>query len=281
MSLLKELIILTVPEYIPVGLFGLLVGFVFSTNSLSVSLALILAIICVALVIAGYNSFNAIDDKEIDKINKPSRPLAKRTVTENQAFGASLTFFILAIIIGATINVFFLSIIILSIIMAIAYSFPKIHLKRRFGLGTLSATILYTVLFPLAGWAIKPITAIPLFLIAYLFLFGLGVSMLKDFEDIIGDRRYGARTPAVVLGPGITLNIIYGFYIFSAILLIVLIFTNFLQVKYALVLLLTTPALLNSYTLRGDITARTSKKVFLYGIMMLMSVELLFMTLSL
>lgn len=280
LSLVKEIIKLAVPEYILVGLVGVLTGFVFSNEIFPVYTQLLLGIICVALTIAGYNSFNAISDKEIDKINKPNRPLARRALTESEALYASLIFFVLAIIIGYVVNLTFLIIIVITTTLAILYSLPGINLKKRFVFGTLSANVLYTVLFPLAGWAIQTSNQIPTYLIVYLFIFGIGIATLKDFEDIRGDSKYGVRTPLNYMGYSQTLIFVSVCFVISVLVLSYLVLVGLIAFKYILVSLLTLPALFNIYILYKDRSIKQGAKAFIRGLVILVLVEGMFILLS-
>ncbi len=85
---LSEFIKLTVPEYIPVGILAALAGFAYAAGAFPLNLNLLYLLISIISLISGYNAFNCITDKYIDKINKPHRPLAKGSITETEALAA-------------------------------------------------------------------------------------------------------------------------------------------------------------------------------------------------
>lgn len=280
-SLASELFRLTVPEYIPMGLAAVIFGFVASTKYAIFPVSLIFALISTGMAIAGYNAFNAIFDKQIDKINKPQRPLARETISTKQAFLVSSASFILALISAYFVNGVFLCIILVIILIAILYSIPKIHLKKRFVLGTLSAASIYVILLPLGGWAIIHATRVPFFLILYLSIFGFASAILKDFEDIIGDDRYKARTLPTRLGYSEALTISTILFIVSAATLEILVAKKIVPFLYAAVPLITIPALANLNSLYKHRNNNNWKKVAIKGMLIFMGAEIMLISLSL
>lgn len=270
-SFILDFIKLTVPEYIPVGITAMFVGFVYSISPSFSVLNMFLSIICIIAIIAGYNSFNSIADREIDRINKPHRPLAIR---DSHTVYISLFFFVIAIAIGNYINPVFFSIILIAIAISVLYSFPKIHFKRRFLLGTISTTLLYTVLFPLGGWAIAPSNPPPTYLLVYLFIFGLGIATLKDFEDIVGDSVYGVRTPLSYFGYSNTIKLIAAIFTVSLIFLIFSIEFGHILPKYFYLIPFTALAFANLYLLNENRNTKQGGKAFIFGMAILMGVEI-------
>ena len=204
LNIMSNLFILTVPEHIPMGLLAVILGFFFS-NPLFIRFDLVFGLISAVFIIGGYNSFNAVFDIEVDKINKPHRPIPKGVISTTDALIASFIFFVAALLFGYLVNIYFLYIVIFMEILAICYSIPRINLKRRFILGTISASLFYTILMPLLGWSINYLAPPPIILIIYLFLVGTALSVLKDFEDIIGDSMHNVKTLPLHLGYSKTL----------------------------------------------------------------------------
>jgi 4-hydroxybenzoate polyprenyltransferase len=61
-------------EYLPPMIMAFIVGLVFAGGTSNIP-HLIFALLSVAFLVVGFNSFNAIYDKTIDTINKPTRPI--------------------------------------------------------------------------------------------------------------------------------------------------------------------------------------------------------------
>lgn len=280
-SLIAEMIKLTVPEYIPMGLITVLLGYTFSLTGPIVYLQLILIIVCTAFVICGYNSFNAIFDVSIDRINKPHRPLARGTIKVKHALYSTLGFFLISIIIATQINIIFLYVIIAAIFLSILYSIPPIYLKGRAGLGTVTATGLYAIFFPLAGWAAHPANPLPLNLIFYLFVFGFGIGILKDFEDRIGDSIHKVHTILGELGYSRTLILSASLAISANVILLILVLTNMVSARYLLATAFTVPILINLYVLYKKRDIEEGKNAFIRGYVLLIFLEIMLVVLSL
>ncbi|VVB74633.1 Digeranylgeranylglyceryl phosphate synthase [uncultured archaeon] len=196
---IKSVFELIVPEYIPMAVLGAFVGVVGTTNALPGPNFLIL-ILSLIFVVAGFNTYNAIADKKIDQINKPSRPIASNKITERQAKKLTVLFYAIAFFLSLTLNPLIAGIIIFSILITALYSFKPIYLKQRFVAGNLVGAILYGLISPLAGWALTPTLGLPIAIISTLFFLAIGLSFLKDFEDVVGDKKYGINTLPLKIG---------------------------------------------------------------------------------
>ncbi len=196
---LKSVFEITVPEYIPIAVLGAFVGVVATTKALPnfMFIELIILLIC---IVAGFNTFNAISDKKIDQINKPERPLPSNKITIVQAKKLTIFFYLIALILSIFINPLVFGLTIIMIIITVLYSIELFYLKKRFIIGNLVGAVLYAILCPLAGWALTPTLVPPLFIILILFLLSIGLSFLKDFEDVVGDKKYGIATLPLKIG---------------------------------------------------------------------------------
>lgn len=272
---------LTVPGFIPMGLTAALAGYVFSSLVVQFDSTLLFALLSIAFVIAGYNSFNAILDLGIDKINKPHRPLPRGVISPKEAFYAATLFFAVSFVFAYFVNLFFLLIIGLSATLALLYSFPGVYLKRRFIAGTFVANVLYTLCFPLAGWAVKPENPLPWSLLLFLFLFGFGTAVLKDFEDVPGDSKYNIKTFPTLLGHSETIVFSVSCFVFSIFLLGLLLTLGLFPPIYLGVSVFVFLALANVYLLFHKRTSNEAKNTFLRGIFILIFLELSFVAFKL
>ncbi len=280
-SRLKEFLRLAVPEYIPPGVFGFLAGYALSAAFIPIPLLKLLAgAVAVTAAIAGYNTYNAINDLEIDRVNKPSRPLPMGTLRVRDAYYATVFFFALALAIGYLIGAAFLAVICVTVVIAILYSAPRINLKGKVGIGVLSAAFLYTVLCPLAGLSIGRAWPGAYLLVAYLFIFGIGTAILKDFEDVAGDSKFGAHTPVMRLGYSSTLYLIALIFVISMLFMLMLAIRGFVSFGYVLASMLALPALIDVYMLYSNRTAKEGGKVFVMGMITLMAIEAVFIMLA-
>ena len=274
MAAIRDYIGLIVPEYMPMGITGVLMGAIAATNTLPNDV-LWLGIACFLCIIAGYNSYNAIIDKEIDIINKPSRPLPRKALTEKDALYVAAIFYIIAIMIALFLDKFFLLVALATIILTIAYSHPKIHLKRRFIIGTLTAVVLYTVLAPALGWALYSNNPVPVPIILFLFFLGIPKGILKDYVDIAGDSYHRVHSLPVQMGYLNSIVAVVLFYLVSAIFLGFAVYENILPFKFIFLLAFYPFMLWNVKTMPKtfDLHSRCDA-VFIRAILLLILIEL-------
>lgn len=260
-------------EYVPPALLAVLIGFVFSNTFYAISIKLVFALMSAALVTCGYNSYNAIYDKKIDKINKPNRPLPSKIFTEAHVFRFSVTVFVLSVIFSILVGPIFIIIDLAAIILAVSYSHPLSSLRRS-TLGFIVGVCIYAILFPLGGWAVNHVGAIPLPIIAFLVAFGIGSGMLKDFEDIKGDSKYGIRSLAYTIGRERGVVVSSAAFVISGILTVLSIFYHVFGLVYIFLLILILLAILNVLALLRSYNKRVARMVFMRGMLILTLVEL-------
>jgi geranylgeranylglycerol-phosphate geranylgeranyltransferase len=225
-----------VPQHVPLAIGGALVGIAVSGGVLNYNA--LLAFISLLILVGAFNTFNGVTDFKIDLINKPYRPIPSGKITRPYATMYAIILYMIGLIISYSLTREYLLIYIIAVILSILYSLPIIRLRKRFLINSLTVTILYGLLCPLAGWALMPSNPIPIYMLAFLLLFGFGLSITKDFEDFLGDKVYSNNTIPVKLGPKTasfltaTVLIISFTYLYSAITL------GMLGRKYLLTILL-------------------------------------------
>ena len=282
MATISDYLRLIVIEHILPPLMAFFVGFVFSSAAISFTPKLFFGVISISLVFCGYNTFNAVYDKELDKINKPYRPLPKETISKKHALYLSFVFFLLSASLSLLINLIFFVILCIAIFLAIIYSHPATHTKKHFLFGTLQANAMYSILFPLAGWSVTLSSTVPWFIILFLFIFGMGMALLKDFEDVRGDIEHHIRTMPYVLGHinGVIFSAL--FIVTAALFLGIFIMSGGLAPKYSFIYVFAVAALANLYFLAKGQSKARSKKAFINGmvILTLMEVALIFLRIA-
>ena len=167
-----------------------------------------LAVLSALCANAASNSWNQAYDAEIDRVNKPERPIPSGRATVRGALALGHAAALLALALGATHALvarepWFLACVAGGVLATWIYSAPPLRTKRR----TLGASLTIAVprgfLVPVAGWAVLtvPRGLEPFVLGLVPGLFVLGAASTKDFADVEGDRAHGCRTLPVVLGP--------------------------------------------------------------------------------
>ena len=240
MNKLNDFIGLIIPQYIPLALFGALLGAVTTINAIPDYRFVILAI-ALACVVSAFNAFNAIADKEIDKINKPERPLVSNKFTERQAIIITIIFYLIALITSMFLGLLTFGIIIIATIITFLYSYKPVYMKKRLIFGNMSGAILYAVLCPLAGWSLYANNPINFTIFFFLFILGIGLSFIKDFEDSFGDGIHKISSLPLVIGKSQATNLIILLEIFAFSIIGYAIFSEQLSIIYSVIVLLLIP----------------------------------------
>ncbi len=159
-----------------------------------------------AVLNAGNNALNQIYDLEIDRINKPKRPLPSGRVSTSDAWVFAAVTYLFALVLawvvapGGRHECFW--IVLVAVICTFIYSIPPLRTKRLGIWANVTIAIPRGVLLKVAGWSsVKTIVGIEPWYIGAIFgLFLLGATTTKDFADMEGDRLGGCRTLPIQYG---------------------------------------------------------------------------------
>jgi len=181
-----------------------------------VALRLLAGAILAVLLNAASNALNQICDLEIDRINKPDRPLPGGRLSVRAAGVFSAVCFALALALAAVLGWQVLVVVAGGAIAVAAYSAPPTRTKRFPIVSNLTIALARGLLLPVAGWAV--VSGIdrpePWYLGGITFLFILGAASTKDFNYVEGDRiggvttlpiKYGSRRAAQIIAPFLVL----------------------------------------------------------------------------
>jgi 4-hydroxybenzoate polyprenyltransferase len=159
-----------------------------------------------AVLNSASNALNQIYDLEIDRVNKPKRPLPSGRLTLRQAWAFTWVNYAFALWLAWLVapdgrhECFW--IVVVATILTFLYSAPPFRTKRLGIWANVTIAIPRGVLLKVAGWsAVKTIFGVEPWYIGAIFgLFLLGASTTKDFADIEGDRRGGCMTLPIQYG---------------------------------------------------------------------------------
>jgi 4-hydroxybenzoate polyprenyltransferase len=186
----------------------------------SVVLTIVLGSVCAAFLNAANNALNQIYDLEIDRINKPKRPLPAGDLTLRQAWiftwimfaiGLLPTWLVVPYPFNTWRDKFFAPvaqhecffIYLAAFISTFIYSVPAFgRTKAHPILANVTIAIPRGCLLKVAGWTMvaRATTLEPWFIGSIFMFFLLGAASTKDFSDIKGDRAGGVRTLPIVIG---------------------------------------------------------------------------------
>ncbi len=166
-----------------------------------------LACLCGNVYIVGLNQ---LEDIDIDKINKPSLPLASGEFSV--ATGKAIVFItgILSILIAALCGWWLLLTVGISVLIGTAYSLPPIRLKR-FPLW--AALCIFTVRGVIVNLGLYlyfsggNITPAVWLLTLFILIFTVSIAIFKDVPDMEGDKQYQITTFTLILGQEKVLNL--------------------------------------------------------------------------
>lgn len=188
----------------------------------------LLACLSVGFIAASANSINDYYDLEIDKINKPNRPLPSGKLTPREVFIFSLILYALGMLTSVFINLQALLISFFSILLTFLYS---AYLKRTVLWGNLSVSLVTGLAFIYGGVAVNRFyeSLIPA---GFSFLFHLGREIIKDTEDIKGDSMNRITTLPIKMGIPFALAVATLVYVILIFVTLIPYFFNIYGVYY-------------------------------------------------
>ncbi|GMN54043.1 hypothetical protein TIFTF001_023181 [Ficus carica] len=168
-------------------------------------------LIAVVFADAYHNGINEIYDADIDRINKPYLPIPSGELSLKQAWFLVIFFVVagLLILLWMKANLITTSIYGLGLLLATMYSVPPFRLKQ-YSLATslvnsVMAGILHNVgiLYATRASLGLPFQWSPpyIFIIAFVTMFFLVITNIKDLTDVEGDMKHNIRTFTAVYGP--------------------------------------------------------------------------------
>jgi 4-hydroxybenzoate polyprenyltransferase len=171
------------------------------------ALYVLLGALTAALLNAASNALNQIHDLDLDRVNKPERPLPSGVISLTAARRAT------ALLYAAAIGAAFLIrpggstavgwIVVFTAFLTWAYSAPPIRARNSWWLGPLVIAVPRGLLLKVAGWGTLASVAAdrePWILGGVFFAYLLGAAPTKDFADMEGDRRGGASSLPIRFG---------------------------------------------------------------------------------
>ncbi|MDP3066871.1 MAG: UbiA family prenyltransferase [Methanobacteriaceae archaeon] len=197
------------------------------------TLAVLLAALVVFIVTGAGNAINDYFDHRIDAINKPERPIPSGRISLKTALIYSISFFIIGIIIAFVISLTLGIIAFLSSFLMIWYAHS---LKRMRIIGNLSISFLTGLCFVFGGIAVHQVL-ISIYLGFFAFLMTMAREIVKDMEDVEGDKVDGAHTLPIAYGEGISSKTAAFFMIIASLGSPVLYFRGIFSIFYLIILI--------------------------------------------
>jgi len=158
--------------------------------------AVVAAVVATVTATGGGNAINDYFDREIDAINQPGRPIPRGDISARGAVWFSLALFAIATAAALTLPTAAIAIALFNFVALLAYTEL---FKGLPGVGNALVGYLTGSTFLFGGAAVdEPFGAVVLFGLAAVAT--LTREIVKDVEDIDGDREEGLRTLPIVIG---------------------------------------------------------------------------------
>lgn len=188
-------VIIIRPLNVLLGMLAIFLG-AFLTGTTAPLPNVILACLSGGLIMAGGNIINDYFDVEIDRINKPFRPLPAGQMARSTALKFSTILFTFGIFLSIFVQIFSFLIASLTAFALVIYS---ARLKRTVLFGNVVVSLLSALAFVYGALAVDLVERswIPA---SFAFLFHLGREIIKDVEDRAADSQARAQTLPIRFG---------------------------------------------------------------------------------
>jgi len=142
------------------------------------------------LICGGGNAINDYCDRKIDAINRPGRPIPSGRLKASHALVIGRSLFMMGVVLAIPLGA---PCITLAILNSMILAFYAAELKRLGLVGNLTVGYLVGSTFLFGGLAVKKLQAVSI-LAAMAALSTVGRELIKDIEDMRGDRKIGLKT---------------------------------------------------------------------------------------
>ncbi len=229
---LKAFYEITRPLNVFIGGLSIFIG-AFIAGSIQPIVKVLLAVVSGMFITAAANTINDYYDVAIDTVNKPYRPIPSGRVQRGEAWLYAIILFVVGCLLSVRINRIA---ILIAVCVSIVLYLYSAKLKRTVLWGNFTVSLISAFAFIYGGVAVSQLqnAIIPA---VFSFFFHFGREIIKDIEDMEGDRadsaftlpiRYGQK-PALMISTVIFLILTgltimpYAMHIFGFIYLVVVI----------------------------------------------------------
>ena len=158
------------------------------------------------ILLSAGNTVNDYCDYNIDRVNRPERPLPSGRIPKRNAPIFTVILLGIGIVLGTLIGTWAIVFALLVSGTVVSYAF---YLKRVPFIGNIVVSGLTGVTFIAGGMAVDSVEG-ALIPATFAFLFTTAREIVKDLEDTEGDRRHNVKTLAI-LNPRLAVGVALGF----------------------------------------------------------------------
>ncbi len=210
------------------------------------------------LICAGGNIVNDVVDIEADRVNRPDRVLVRGALSRRYAVVLAVLANIAAILLALAVN---LTVTVIALVVIALLMLYNLWLKRVPLAANVVIAALCGLTFMTGGLAVDHVMAFtlpgPVIPAAYAFFFHMVREIIKDVQDIEGDRKVGIKTLPQVIGVRNSLSLTLLLFVILVLLTYIPILAGWFGVYYQViaVYLVDLPLLLLLILVWGNPTA--------------------------
>ncbi len=184
-----------------IGFLGIIVAVLFLDADIASKNTLLAGLSLIFIISAG-NMINDYFDFQVDKINRKDRPIPSGRIKRNSVFMLSFLFFVFGIAIAFFINLYCLILSIVNSLFLVFYGkySKKMLFVSNLGIAYLTASIFIFGAFSAGLSSFGEQTMLLSILTTSAFLMTLSREIVKDIEDIEGDKKNNAVSLPIKFG---------------------------------------------------------------------------------
>ncbi len=180
---------------------GVLIGAILAGWNFTPNFSIVLGFVVALTLEVGAFALNDYIDFKADKINKRTdRPIVRGDVSRSAALVIGIAGFLVANL----LSVYFISSNIEAFLLVFLFSVFSLlynyQLKRFALIGNVFIGLTMAIPFVFGGLMLRNVNDSIAILSGMAFIIGLGREIMKDIEDVEGDKKVGAKTLPIVIG---------------------------------------------------------------------------------
>jgi len=240
----KDAIEITRPINCLMGALTVIIGLLNTRSNVpfdKLTINIVLGVFTYIFLAASGNIINDVYDIEIDKINRPERPIPRGSISLKQAKELFFLYLFIGIILSL-VNTLILSLPLINLALAfffgfMAWVYAKWGKKSGF-IGNIIVGVSFSIGLVYGAYLNTPIIP-PYIFYFFITAFSLLVAreIIKGCEDIEGDKNQGVKTLAIKIGIKSSRNISVIFTLLAVMFFILPIFTTILNFFFFIIFL--------------------------------------------
>jgi len=189
---------------------------------------------CAAMAIAMFgNTINDAADHKADRINKPSRMIPSGKLSVGQAWVAAIVYLAVGLFLSAIVGAscFYIAAFVSALLAAYSLLLKRVLLISNLVVSAISAAVFAYAAAIESVWTRDNLKFAAVGTV-FVFIFHFGREILKDIEDMDGDRTAGTDTVPIRFGPRVSKALVVIAFSMLCVLMILAHFIVDLSVAY-------------------------------------------------